>query len=160
MNQIKVKNLFDYVDGKLFWKVSPAHNVKIGDAAGSLRFNGYWHTQINGKRYFNHRIIFLWHHGYLPTTDIDHIDGNRVNNKVENLRPATGFENARNAKVRADNTSGAKGVSWVKHIRKWVVQLRVDKKIKRIGYFDDLELADLVAIMARDKYYGEFARHK
>lgn len=159
MNQIKVKNLFDYVDGKLFWKVCPAHKVKIGDAVGSLRPNGYWHTQINGKRYYNHRIIFLWHHGYLPTK-LDHIDGNSLNNKVENLRPATDIENACNAKVRIDNTSGVKGVSWQKNYRKWVVQLRVNKKIKRIGYFDDLELADLVAVMARDKYYGKFARHK
>jgi hypothetical protein len=64
-----------------------------------------------------------------------------------------------NRKLFKNNTSGCKGVYWNKRNRKWQVSVGVSKKQKHIGYFDDLELAELVALEARDKYHGNFAKH-
>ncbi len=62
-------------------------------------------------------------------------------------------------KTPKTNKSGVKNVSWYKSLNKWVVSMRVKNTAKTIGYFDDLELAELVAIEARNKYRGEFANH-
>jgi hypothetical protein len=157
ITQDYVKQLFEYRDGNLYWKVN-AGKIKVGAKAGTPNQNGYFQTRINGKRYLNHRLIFLMHHGHLPKY-LDHINGNPSNNKIENLRAATLTENQHNRKLGKDNTSGYKGVSWFKAKNKWRVRIEVNKVSKFFGYFDDLELAELVAQEARNKYHGEFANH-
>lgn len=99
------------------------------------------------------------HHGYLPE-QIDHIDGNGLNNKIENLRAATPLQNSRNQKIRNDSGSGIKNVRWDKRKKKWQVRLRLEGKEKHIGYFDDIFIAGKVAIESRNKYFGEFASHR
>lgn len=96
-------------------------------------------------------------HGYLPKS-VDHIDGDRTNNRIENLRSVTHAQNSLNRKTPTNNKSGFKNVYWDKMFKKWVVNLNVNKKKIIIGKFDDLELAGLVAEEARDKYHGEYAR--
>ncbi len=155
--QEQVKSLFNYKDGDLYWKKSLTKNhFELNKKAGSLRGNKYLRVFINKKSYANHRIIFLYHYGYLPKF-IDHIDNNKLNNKIENLREATVQQNNCNTKLRKDNTSGIKGVHKVQ--KKWLVRVQINNKRKIIGRFDDLELAELVAIEARNKYHKEFARH-
>jgi hypothetical protein len=90
---------------------------------------------------------------------VDHIDGNPSNNRIENLRGATNAQNLQNAKIHQNNTSGIKNVHFDKQKNRWNVQLRIDKKIKHFGLYKDLELAELVATEARNKYHGDFARH-
>ncbi len=158
ITQDYVKQLFEYRDGELYWKVKYSQRVKIGAKAGALDGDEYFRISINGKRYLNHRLIFLMHHGYLPEY-LDHIDGNPSNNKIENLRAATLTQNQHNRKLGKDNTSGVKGVCWHKIKKKWQVQLRINNKVKHFGYFKNLELADLVAQEARNKYHGAFANH-
>ena len=97
-------------------------------------------------------------HGWMPT-QVDHKDNNPSNNRIENLRSVTLSENSYNAKKRADNKSGVKGVYWHKEGKKWSVQVAVNKKRKFFGLFDNLELADLVAQKARNMYHGPYARH-
>ena len=150
--------LFNYCDGELFWKINAANNVKIGYKAGFANTFNYRIVGINGKNYKIHRIVFLMHYGYLPRI-LDHIDGNRSNNKIENLREANFIQNAQNAKIQKNNKSGFKGVSWDKNNNKWRVCVSIDGKQKHIKFFDDLELADLVAQEARNKYHGNFAKH-
>ena len=82
ITQDYVKQLFEYRDGELYWKVKYSQRVKIGAKAGALDGDEYFRISINGKRYLNHRLIFLMHHGYLPEY-LDHIDGNPSNNKIE-----------------------------------------------------------------------------
>ena len=159
LTQELVQSLFEYKDGELYRKVKTNRNIKIGDKAGSLRDDGYSHTMINGKLYKNHRIIFLCHHGYLPQF-IDHIDGNPSNNRIENLREATLTQNQYNSKTPYNNTSGIKGVSWHKKHEKWEVTLQINGKSKYFGIYENIELAELVAIEARNKYHGNFARHQ
>jgi hypothetical protein len=149
--------LFEYRDGFLFWKIARPH-VKIGQKAGRLNDRGYWIITIGNRIYRAHRIIFLYHYGYLPT-EIDHIDNDRLNNKIENLRPATRSQNLTNKGLSNKNTSGAKNVSWDKSRNKWEVQMYVNKKKTFVGRFDDLEVAKTMAIAFRKQHHGEFANH-
>jgi hypothetical protein len=96
------------------------------------------------------------HHGFMPQ-EVDHIDADRHNNNIENLRAATPAQNQRNKPIQRNNSSGYKNIRYKNG--KWVVELKVNGKAKYFGRFEDLELAALVAFEARDKYHGEFARH-
>jgi len=159
LTQEQVKELFDYhPDGYLVWKFKPAFRTSIGDKAGSPNSNGYIQISINSKKYRAHRLILTWH-GIDAGEEVDHIDGNKQNNRIENLRSVTKSQNQWNAKTRIDNKSGIKGVRWHKRDCKWTVSFRVNKKAHHFGYYDDLELAELVAHEARDLYHGTYARN-
>jgi len=99
------------------------------------------------------------HHNYFPEY-IDHIDNNPLNNKIENLRECTLSQNSQNQKLKSNNTSRIKNVTWHKRVKKWQVQIMINGKNKYFGVYEDLHLAELVATEARIKYYAEFARHK
>jgi len=150
--------LFNYKDGELYWKFSLSSKSPKGCIAGTKKQDGYKRIGLNKKSYLNHRLIFLMHHGYLPKV-VDHIDGNTLNNNIENLREATHSQNQWNTAKNTNNTSGYKNVTWNQRKRKWLVNVRVHCMDFHIGYFNDIELADLVAQEARDKYHKEFARH-
>ena len=158
ITQDQVKDLFEYRDGKLYWKVKPNRKIKIGDAVGTLNLDGYLRTKINGEPYLVHRLIFLWHHGYLPTK-VDHENTNRLDSRIENLRSAIGAQNNWNAKKPSTNTSGIKGVSWYKARQKWKVQLCVDGKTKFFGHYHDIQIAKFIAETMRYKYHGAYANH-
>jgi hypothetical protein len=158
ITQDYLNQLFEYRDGVLYWKVNHSGKILIGKKAGSLNSHGYFYTQITGKRYQNHRLIFLMHSGYLPKY-LDHIDNNPLNNKIENLREATISQNQCNRKLDKTNTSGVKSVNWHKQANKWQVRIRINGKRKSFGLFEDLDLAELVAQEARTKYHGAFANH-
>lgn len=147
---------FKYRDGELFWKIKPARRVDIGDKVGSLD-NKYLRVRRKDKSYLVHRIIFLMHHRYLPY-EIDHINGNKLDNRIENLREATRSQNQCNKTMMTNNTSGYRGVSWNNQKNKWAVRVTVAKKVYRLGFFDDPEIAGAVAREARTKLHGEFAR--
>ena len=152
--------MFEYKDGVLYWKVSTAQCVEIGNAVGGTngRKNPYLRTKINNQRYLVHRIIFLMWHGYMPEI-VDHIDGNISNNKIDNLRPANRCENRHNASKNKNNTSNCKNVFYHKNRNVWMVRVMANKKIIHCGTFKDFELAELVAHEARNLYHGQFARH-
>jgi hypothetical protein len=147
----EVLDLFEYCDGNLIRK---SNNKFMKGATAS----GYFRANINGKNHLVHRLIFLMHHGYLPLF-IDHINGNKSDNRIENLREAAFFQNCQNRKIRPDNTVGYKGVYWHKASQKWGVQVGFKGKRKYLGLYANVELADLVATMAREKYHGKFACH-
>ena len=151
-------SIFDYKDGNLYWKEKVSDKVVIGSKVGSLK-HGRPSTKINKKDYYLHRLIFCMHYGYFPEM-VDHIDGNILNNKIENLRGCNKFENARNSKRPITNTTGVKGVQWKKDKNKFKVEIWVDKKPRFFGYYDSLDEAKLIAISARNKHHKEFARHE
>jgi hypothetical protein len=158
MNQDQVKHLFEYRDGELYWKTPTNQKIVKGSKAGCIGVRGYKKIQINGKKYMTHRLVFLYHHGYLPK-EIDHIDNNKSNNNITNLRQASRSENMKNMGLHSKNKSGFKGVSWHKASNRWIVQLMVGNKKNYFGIYKDLELAALVAQEARNKYHKEFANH-
>ena len=149
----KAIELYDYKNGSLFWKKSSGC-IKSGDTVGCYS-HGYKVTSFRKKRYYIHQIVFLLHHGYIPKL-IDHIDGNKENNDILNLREATKSQNACNSKMRLDNTTGHKGVVWHKKAKKWLVRVSHNKITENIGLFDDFEFACFVSDEARKKYHGEF----
>ena len=161
LTQSQVKEMFDYrEDGKLIRKFSSGRCGKAGSVVGcynskhlGTRDCRYISTKVHGKGWQVHRLIFLYHHGYVPE-QIDHINRNSLDNRIENLRPADSSLNAINRKLFSNSTSGVKGVSWHKYQKRWFVYVDVNKKRKNIGYFNDLELAELVANEARDKYHS------
>lgn len=150
LNKDALHEIFEYRDGVLYWKPKPA---------GTIDGNGYMQTGINGRYFKNHRIIFLMHHGYLPDL-IDHIDGNKLNNKIENLREATESQNNYNKRLQKNNRSGVKGVHWVKRFKKWRVRIGFDGKDVHVGYFEKYEDAVSAATKTRSKLHKTFARSK
>lgn len=157
MNQECLHKLFDYKNGNLYWKISNTNRIKIGDRAGYTTKHGYRKIHVENKQHYEHRLIFLYHFGFMPQF-IDHIDGDSLNNNVTNLRIATRSQNMMNVKIQKHNTSGIKNVCWDKSRNKWAVRIAVQNKTINIGRFDDLELAELVANEARAKYHKNFAR--
>jgi len=160
LTQKDLQELFDYRDGALYWKKTRAFGkVKKGRKAGTIRkSDGCEGINIFYKTYLTHRLIFMYHCGYMETM-IDHIDGNRMNNRIENLRPATKSQNGFNSKKRIDNTSGIKGVSWYKPYNKWVAYCYVMGKKYNLGYYQDKDEAAKVVKEFREKHHGEFANH-
>lgn len=146
--------LFYYRGGELFWKINAANNVKIGYKAGCIDSKNYGVIRIKNKGYKTHRIIFLMHHGYLPKI-IDHIDRNSLNNNIDNLRPATHYQNMINSKIPKNNTSKYKNVFFEQ--KKWRVRIRIDGKPKDFGSYFDKEVARFVAEAMRNKYHKEFS---
>ena len=149
-------SLFEYKEGNLYWKVQKAPHVKVGSKVGSPA-HGYETVYVDGKNWRIHRLVFLMHFDYLPST-IDHINGIRNDNRIENLRAVDNYQNAQNSKLRSTSKSGIKGVSWNTNRQKWCVRINTNKKLKQ-WYVEDLELAELIAIEARDKFHGVFANH-
>ena len=158
-----LNHLFEYdkETGNLIWKTRPsikASRVKVGTIAGTLKSHGYICVGINRNSYRAHRLIFLMHKGYLPKT-IDHINGDTLDNRIENLRAATRGQNQHNRKTNANNTSGYKGVSWYKKRKKWISKIKLEGKAIHLGYFDNLEEAAEVVRKAREEVHGDFAHH-
>ena len=158
MDQKTVRELFEYRNGVLYWRKKPANSVNITKPAGSIGSSGYLSIGIKYKLYLTHRLIFLYHHGYIPKT-LDHINNNKLDNRIENLRPATNSENIQNSKKSSINVSGYKGVSFHKNVKKWCAQIRINKKLKYLGCFSTPEEAHQAYCQAADKHFGEFANH-
>ena len=150
ITQEYLKELFEYDGESLIWKVKKAHSsIKVGSVAGSAsKSHGYWRIGIDGKYYLAHRLIWLYHYGSFPDNSIDHIDQNKLNNSITNLRDVTHQENCKNQAKYKSNTSGITGVYWHKQAKKWMAQGMVDGKLKNLGYFTD----KLDAITARKSW--------
>lgn len=153
-----LQKLFEYKDGQLYWKNHAQLKNKL---AGGVRSDGYRSVQISlgkgiAQRVLLHRAIFLMHYGYLPEI-VDHIDRDKTNNRIENLRGCTHQENLWNQPVRKKNSSGYKGVYWNKKNKKWIVYVSVDRKLKSFGSYDDLNKAIEIAEKARKQHRGTFA---
>jgi hypothetical protein len=156
MNQEIAKNIFEYRNGELYWN-QPKRRIKVGNKVGWTDYLNYRTTEINGKSYKVHKLIFLMFYGYMPKY-IDHIDGNPANNKIENLREVTHSQNMMNSKKKKNNTTGYKNILIDKKSGKYRVQIRHNKKIFRSSLQDSLEKAILIAKQQRAILHGEYSR--
>ncbi len=157
---------FDYKPetGQLIWKKRPLHHFlserewklvnarQAGKVAGAERKRndgiGYFYVKIAGNHYSVHSVVMAYHGSSADgRMQIDHINGNKQDNRIENLRFVTPSQNCMNSKKRSHNTSGHHGIQWRKARNKWVVRLVVGGKTHVCGHFDDIS----EAIIARDK---------
>ena len=159
--QKRLKELlfFDPETGIFIWRVKPSNPVKRGSVAGHLGVLGYTLIGIDGLVYPAHRLAYLWMMGEFPPHEIDHIDGQRANNKWSNLRPVTKSQNQQNSKMRIDNTSGHKGITWNTDRQKWMARVQIGNKRHYLGIYDDLAQAVQAVKTSRSKLHGEFTRH-
>lgn len=160
-------------EGRLVWKSRPRSHFKSnlawkifeglfpGTPAGCVKSDGYLAVVLNKKTIRSHRIIFSMSNGVDPLDKIiDHINGNKLDNRPENLRIATVNENAQNrCTIQKNNTSGELGVTWNRKCSKWQVALKHNGKCIYLGVFKSKEEASLVSKSARIKLFGEFSRH-
>lgn len=155
----RIRTDLEYKEGGLYWR-KHCHKAVAGKRVGCLDAHGYrvFNLTVEGKpkRFLEHRVVFFMHHGCWPK-QIDHINRDRADNRIENLRECTDQTNRYNMGVRRDSASGVKNVYWWEARQKYRVAIQYNKKWKTVGYFDDIELAELVAREAREKYHGEFA---
>lgn len=160
----------DPMTGLLFWRERPLSmfpcertgkiwNTRYAnkEAFISTAWHGYRSGCLFNKRYSAHRLIWFMHMGSWPDGQIDHVNGIRTDNRIENLRVVSSAENARNAAMRSNNTSGVNGVQQSRS-GKWNAFIRVDGKTRHLGRFSTLEEATAARLSA-NAIYGFSERH-
>ena len=160
LTQTELKKLFEYdSSGGLIRK-------NTGKAVPKILSKGqrYLRVYVKGKARSLHRVIFCWHHGYFPDV-IDHINNDKLDNRIENLRKASQAENCLNSKHRTFSSSPYKNVRKQSYstksglVEKWIVEISINGERKYFGSYDDVEIANLIAFEAREKYHGSFVNH-
>lgn len=156
LSQSELQRLFTYDRGVLTWTTYGPRRLH-GKRAGTVNGQGYRQVRIRGVIYPEHRLVFMYHHGYVPKL-IDHINGVRDDNRIENLRPCTQIQNSYNTRGWARHTL-PKGVTWSKKDRRFQAQLSINGKNTYLGQFRELEDAVSAVVEARRKHHGDFAKH-
>lgn len=149
---------YDKKTGHLIW-LKDNGRAKAGHPAGWKKSNGYIEVGVLGARYKAHRLVWLLTYGCLPTVDIDHINGDRADNRLANPRLANRHQNNWNTARPCTNKSGVKGVSFHKMSRKWSAYINRDNRQIHLGLFETIEAAEAAIRQARVAMHGEFAHH-
>ena len=128
-NQELLKALFNYKNGFLIWKENPFF-VKVGTPAGYIRKQyGYCRIKVNKIEYAAHRLIWVWHNGDLKTdVMVDHVNTDRSDNRIENLRLCTHKQNMQNRKISPKNTTGYPNVHFDTQVNRYRAKVKVDGK--------------------------------
>ena len=135
LTQEFLKEHLEYRDGHLWWVKSTANNVKVGQQFGCYDNKGYRIGKLKGKLYKEHRLIWLYHNSKWPEDQLDHINGIKDDNRIENLREATAQQNQFNKKSWG-KTSTYKGVYWQKQHKKWRAHYYCKSKPYHVGYYE------------------------
>jgi hypothetical protein len=146
LTQDLLRELFCYREGKLFNRVQRHYKALVGEEAGGLKKTGYREIKINGKFYLSHRLIYMYHKGEITDgLHIDHIDRDKLNNNIENLRLVTHQENHFNR--------GAKGYYFNKRDNKFMAYIRINGELIYLGYFDTAEEAKNAYLKAKKRLH-------
>jgi HNH endonuclease len=156
--------LYNPETGVLVWRhrpVNSAHDKTFntqfsGNEVGTISRLGYRVLSHKGKVFLGHRVAWAVHYGEIPNGEIDHINGNRKDNRISNLRDVSKKENTRNKGKLRNNTSGFTGVSKNALTGKWISYIKVNGKQIKIGSYAKLE----DAVKAREKAQIKFGFHK
>ena len=153
VNQKEIKELLHYnPDTGLFsWRNNITHNIKAGDIAGGDN-HGYISITIKGKLYYAHRLAWLYVYGEVPPNQIDHINHDKSDNRIANIRPVSNSENQKNKPVRENSKSGVAGVNWDASRKKWAARITVNYKYICLGRHTKKEDAVLARKEAERKY--------
>lgn len=152
----ELKEILNYdPDSGVFIRKKNSGGILAGTIAGSVHA-GYRQISVNGKKYYAHRLAWLYMTGDMPTFEIDHINGDKDDNRWANLREASHTNNVMNIGLRSDNSSGYKGVS--KKRNSWQARIWLDGKQTVIGCFPTKEEAARAYDKLALEHYGEYAR--
>jgi hypothetical protein len=124
---------------------------KNGNAkpVGSINTKGYVCIPLNSVKYVAHRLAWLWVHGNFPNGQIDHINGDKQDNRIANLRVVTNKQNCENKPLQKNSTSGFVGVNWKASANKWVAQICHNQHVIYLGLFNKIEEAIAVRRLAQ-----------
>jgi hypothetical protein len=149
---------FFHVDGVLFWK-SKWGRMSAGKKAGKIHLStGYVVVRLKGKELLGHRVIWALENNEWPPTALDHISGDRTDNRIENLRLCDSIQNGQNRAVNKSSKTGFKGVRQCIKNSKFHSLIKVNGKQIYLGTFDDAISAAIAYNKACAKFYGDFAR--
>lgn len=152
----EVRRVLFYDGSELVWKVRRG-KAKAGSVAGCIRrSDGYRQVGIDGVRLLAHRVVWALVHGEWPERIIDHINGDKTDNRVENLRLADDSQNSANSRVSKNNRLGVKGV-YMSSSGKFVAQKGVKGERSYLGSFDTIEEAHAAFCKKATEVHGEFA---
>lgn len=149
---------YDAETGLFRWKARPSKCCRIGAMAGCKSPRGYILLQLDGTIYLAHRLAWLYVHGAWPTKDIDHINLDKSDNRLCNLRETDGFQNMANIRKHARNKSGVKGVHLCSQTGKWRANIQIRGVEKTLGRFDTIDAAADAYREAAVQAAGAFAR--
>ncbi len=151
VERLKEQLVFDASLGRFFWKEwGRGRSRAKGKEAGSFDAHGYGQVSIDGKIYKEHRLVWFYIHGEWPSVQIDHINHERRDNRIENLRLANNAENHRNRPMQRNNTTGHVGVSYDRGA--YVAKITVNGEQKHLGRFKTIESAVVAREEANIKY--------
>jgi hypothetical protein len=158
MTQKRLRQLLDYdpQTGAFHW-LAPRGGRSSGEMTGAIS-NGYLCIRIDGVRYQAHRLAWLYVHGKWPANHLDHINRNRADNRLENLREATPSQNSMNAREGSNSSTGIRGVSVDRRSGKYLARIRANGKNVNLGYYADVTDARDAREKAEIKFFGEFRR--
>ena len=160
LTQSELRALLDYNPdtGAFTWR-NGRSNMATGAVAGTNHNQGYVQVSVGDKLYLAHRLAFLWMTGEWPAYQVDHINGDRADNRWINLRNATNQENAHNhGELPRHNTSGFLGVSYYKRDGSWQGRIQVDGRKRHLGYFATPELAHAAYLKAKHELHPTHQR--
>lgn len=154
---LRTRLSYDPETGELRWK-QLRYSSLIGKSAGWLMASGYQRIDLKSRNFYVHRVAWALHYGVWPDGPIDHIDGNRSNNQIDNLRLVTPSQHSMNRSVQKNNKLGAKGVCFHKPTKKYTAQIHVNRTKKHLGLFNTIEEAKAAYDAAAEKFFGEYRR--
>ena len=125
-----------------------------GQIAGTLQNCGYLVITIDRRRYMAHRLAWLYVYGVFPKNSLDHINRNKLDNRIINLREATSKQNMQNVLTHKHNTSGYKGVAWHNQRNRWRAYIFNDYRQIHLGLFDTKEEASAARKKAELQYHS------
>lgn len=143
--------------GVFRWRIRSGPRGNPGSVAGNWKASGYVEIRLRGKIYKAHRLAWLCAYGAWPDLPVDHINQNKSDNRIANLRLATVGQNCCNKGARRDSKSGVKGVCWYKKLGRWVAQIEHRGEPYHLGYFHSIDEAAAAYAEAAKRLHGEFA---
>jgi hypothetical protein len=162
LTDAELRNLFHYdPETGSFTRLKSVHprdRRRYPCKAGCVNTSGYVVIRINDTLYYGHRLAWLYMHGEWPPHSVDHVNGDRADNRLANLRLATQSENGANGARRKNNTSGYPGVVWLRNEGKWGAQVMYKRSLLRLGLFETKEDALAVRNAKALELWGKFAR--
>jgi hypothetical protein len=159
VSQSRLREVLSYCKetGQFHWLKRLSKNVAPGRTAGSL-CQGYVRIKVDGQLFAAHRLAWLFAYGEWPDREVDHIDRDRSNNRLANLRQASSSLNKANTSLRRTNTSGFKGVKFHSQRRRWNARITVNGRQISLGMHDSREEAHQAYVAAAHEHFGQFAR--